>query len=81
MEVLGGNPTLQYLELEGFYFDYEEFDDDDEDPESENSIPQLPHLRFLSLKQCLSGAILPKINVPATTDVVLVANDPFEPDE
>ena len=81
LEVLGGNPTLQYLELEGFYFDYEEFDDDDEDPESENSIPQLPHLRFLSLKQCLSGAILPKINVPATTDVVLVANDPFEPDE
>jgi len=82
LEILGGNPTLQHLELEGFYLDYEdEFDDDDEDPESEKSIPQLPHLRFLSLKQCLSGVILPRINVPATTDVVLVANDPFEPDE
>lgn len=84
LEILGGNPTLQHLELEGFYLDSEdeEFDDDDDDdPESEKSIPQLPHLRFLSLRQCLSGAILPRINVPATTDVVLVANDPFDPDE
>lgn len=83
LETLGGNPTLQNLELEGFYFDSEddELDDDDEDPESGKSILQLPHLRFLSLKQCLSGAILPRINIPSTADVMLVANDPFDPDE
>ena len=79
--ILGDNPTLQHLEIEGFYLDSDEFDSDDEDPESEKSLTQLPHLQFLSLKQCLSGAILPRINVPVTTDVVLVANDPFDPDE
>ena len=80
LEILGGSPTLQHLELEGFYF---EFEDDEfyDDPESEKSILQLSHLRFLSLKKCLSGAFLPRINVPATTNVVLVANDPFDPDE
>jgi len=82
LEILGGSPTLQHLELEGFYFDFEddEFyhdDGDDGDPGSEKTILQLPHLRFLSLKQCSSGAFLPRINVPATTNVVLVANDPF----
>ena len=82
LEILGGNPTLQSLELEGFYFESEddEFyddDDDDDDQDNEKFIPQLPHLRFLSLKQCLSGAFLPRINVPATTNVVLAANDPF----
>jgi len=83
LEILGGSSTLQHLELEGFYLEYEddEFCDDDEDRETEKYILQLPHLRFLSLKQCLSGAFLPRINVPATTDVVLVANDPFSLDD
>ena len=82
LEILGGSPTLQHLELEGLYLDYEddEFYDDDEDLDSEKSILQLPHLRFLSLKQCSSGAILPRINPSATADVVLVANDPFSLD-
>jgi hypothetical protein len=83
LEILGGNPTLQSLELEGFYFEFEDdefYDDDDDadaDQDNEKFIPQLPHLRFLSLKQCLSGAFLPGINVPASTNVVLAANDPF----
>lgn len=86
LEILGGSPTLHHLELEGFYFDYEDdefyyHDDDDDDPNSEKTILQLPHLRFLSLKQCSSGAFLPRINVPATTNVVLVANDPFMLDD
>jgi len=87
LEVLGNSPTLQHLEVEGFYLDYEDVefydddDDDDDDPDSERSILQLPHLRFLSLSQCLSGAFLPRINVPATTNVVLVANDPFMPND
>ncbi|KAF9652988.1 hypothetical protein BDM02DRAFT_3108649 [Thelephora ganbajun] len=78
LEILGVSPTLQHLELEGLHFDYEddEFYDAD-DPDSEKSILQLPHLRFLSLKQCMSGAFLPRINIPATANVVLVANDPF----
>jgi len=82
LEILGNNPTLQHLEIEGFYFDYDdvEFDDDD-DPDSEQSIVQLPHLQFLSLKQCSSGAFLPRIKVPATTNVVLAANDPFMLDD
>jgi len=82
LEILGGSPTLQHLELEGFYFDFEdeEFYYDD-DPNSEKTTLQLPHLRFLSLKQCSSGAFLPRINVPATTNVVLVANDPFMLDD
>ena len=79
LEILGGSPTLQHLELEGFYLDCKdyEFYSDDKVPESEKLILQLPHLRFLSLKRCLSGAFLPRINVPATTNIVLVANDPF----
>ena len=83
LEILGGSPTLQHLELEGFYLDFEdeEFYDDDDDPDSEKTILQLPHLRFLSLKQCSSGAFLPRINVPATTNVVLAANDPFMLDD
>jgi hypothetical protein len=86
LEVLGASPTLQRLELEGFYLDYEDdefyYDDDDDDEvsDSEKSILQLPNLRFLSLKQCSSGAFLPRINVPAATNVVLVANDPFSLD-
>ena len=82
LEILGGSPTLQYLEIEGFYFEYEdeEFYDPDEDEETEKSILQLPQLRFLSLKQCPSGVFLPRINVPATTNVVLIANDPFMSD-
>ncbi|KAF9792997.1 hypothetical protein BJ322DRAFT_94900 [Thelephora terrestris] len=78
LEILGGNPKLESLELQGFYFDYE--DDEfyhDDDQETEKLIPQLPHLRFLSLKRCLSGAFLPRINVPPTTNVVLAANDPW----
>ena len=79
LEILADSPTLQHLELEGFYLDYKdpEFYSDNKVPESEKSILQLPHLRFLSLKRCLSGAFLPRINVPATTSVALVANDPF----
>ena len=79
LEILGGSPTLQYLEIEGFYLEFEdeEFYDDDEGQDTEKYILQLPQLQFLSLKQCLSGAILPRINVPATTSVVLAANDPF----
>ena len=83
LNVLASSPTLHSLELEGLYFEFEDaefYDDedqDDEDQETEKFILQLPHLQFLSLKQCLSGAFLPRINVPATTNVVLVANDPF----
>ena len=79
LEILGGSPTLQHLELEGFYLESEddEFYDDDGDTDFEKSVLQLPHLQFLSLKQCPSGAFLPRINVPATTNVVLAANDPF----
>ena len=79
LEVLGNSPTLQHLELKGLYFEYEddEFYDDDEDPDPEKAILQLPHLQFLSLMQCSSGAFLPRINVAATTNVVLAANDPF----
>lgn len=84
LEILGGSPTLQHLELEGLYFDFEDnefyYDDDDDDPDSEKIVLQLPHLQFLSLKQCLSGAFLPRIDVPATTNVVLSANDPFQLD-
>jgi len=72
------------LELEGFYFDFEDeefYDDDDDDPDSEKTVLQLPHLRFLSLRQCSSGAFLPRINVPATTNVVMAANDPFMLDD
>lgn len=78
LEILGGSPTLQHLELEGFYLDFEddEFYDDD-DLDAEKLVLQLPHLQFLSLKQCSSGAFLPRINVPAATNVVLTANDPF----
>lgn len=79
LEILSGSPTLQYLEIEGFYFEFEDdelyYDDDAQD--NEKFILQLPQLRFLSLKQCESGAFLPRINVPATTNVVLAANDPF----
>ena len=84
LEILGGSPTLQHVELEGLYFDFEDeefYDNDDDDPNSEKTVLQLPHLRFLSLKQCSSGAFLPRINVPATTNVVLVANDPFMLDD
>ena len=79
LEVLGDSPTLHHLELEGLYFEHEdeEFYDDDEVPDSKKSILQLPHLQFLSLKQCSSGAFLPIINPPATTNVVLAVNDPF----
>jgi len=79
LEILGGSPTLQYLELKGFYLDFKDFEfySNDKVPESEKSIIQLPHLRFLSLNRCLSGAFLPRINVPPTTNVLLVANDPF----
>ena len=84
LEILGGSPTLQHLELEGLYFDFEDnefyYDDDDGDPDSEKTVLQLPHLQFLSLKQCLSGAFLPRIYVPVTTNVVLSANDPFQLD-
>lgn len=82
LDILGNSPTLQHLELEGFYLDFE--DDEfyyDDDPDAEKTILQLPHLQFLSLKQCSSGAFLPRINVPAATNVVLVANDPFMLDE
>lgn len=84
LEILGGSPTLQHLELEGFYLDFEDeefYDDDDDDPDSGKTILQLPHLRFLSLRQCSSGAFLPRINVPATTNIVMVANDPFTLDD
>jgi len=85
LEILGGSPTLQHLELEGFYFDFEDeefYDDNDgDDPDSEKTILQLPYLRFLSLRQCSSGAFLPRINVPATTNVVMAANDPFMLDD
>ena len=81
LEILGGSPTLEHLELEGLYFEYEDDEFYDEDPDYEKHILQLPRLRFLSLKQCSSGAFLPRINVPATTNVVLVANDPFSLDE
>jgi len=79
LEILGGSPTLQHLELEGIDTDPEddEFYDDDGDPGSEKPVLQLPHLRFLSLKQCSSGTFLSRMNVPATTNVVLAANDPF----
>ena len=79
LEILGDSPTLQHLELEGFYLDFNDygFYSDDKDSGPEKLILQLPHLRFLSLNRCLSGAFLPRINVPATTNVVLVANDPF----
>ena len=79
LEILGDSPTLQHLELKGFYLDFKdyEFYSYGKVPEPEKSILQLPYLRFLSLNRCLSGAFLPRINVPATTNVVLVANDPF----
>ena len=79
LEILGSSPTLQYLEIEGFYLPDEDepyYDDDDQD--TEKPILQLPKLRFLSLKQCAtSGGFLSRINVPDTTNVILAANDPF----
>ena len=85
--ILDRNHTLESLELEGFHFEFDDMDfyDDDEDKyeyeyedeDNEKFILELPNLQFLSLKQCQSGALLPRLNIPATTNVVLVANDPF----
>jgi hypothetical protein len=80
LEILGGSPMLQHLELEGFYLEYDDEFSDDDDPDSEKHVLQLPHLSFLSLKQCSSGAFLSRINIPATANVVLIANDPFQLD-
>lgn len=79
LDILGGSPALQHLELEDFYLGYEgdEFDFDGEVPDSERSILQLPNLQFLSLGQCSSGAFLARINAQATANVALIANDPF----
>jgi hypothetical protein len=65
LEILGGNSILQSLELEDFYVGYENEDDQD----TERFVAQLPYLQFLSLKQCPSGAFLPRINMPTTMNV------------
>lgn len=46
-------------------------------------IPESLEDRSPSLKRCLCGAFIPRVNVPSNTGVVLAANDPFtlEPDD
>jgi hypothetical protein len=65
LEILGGSPTLQHLELEGLYFDFEdeEFyydDEDDSDQDSEKPFSNFPTFDSYHLSSAHLGLSSPE---------------------